>query len=347
VFLGMAVGALAMSMIGVTRNYAVLFLLVLTSRLGISLFHPASVNIAGAAAGQRSGFVFSIFLTFGVAGMAASQPYFSFFTQLLGNHLSLLLAGPALLLGVVYLLTPGAEIAGPEQRIGLAEAGRIFLKRLGPMLLLLSIMVFRHGFVTAVGFFVAKLFAEWGFPRLSYSTANTVFSLALGGGLLLSGALAEKVRPKLILIVSLLAFLPFFALLLIFGRAGALWPAFLALAAMGLILNASHVQNILLGHRILPEITATVSGILMGFAWSIGEFGLPLGAAFADRFAWAPGSASSLVILLSFPLAAVALTLLLPSWVERVWTTPPGAESSGTVSPGVESPGAASRAQSG
>jgi FSR family fosmidomycin resistance protein-like MFS transporter len=55
VFLGLAVGAVGMSMIGLTRNYALLALLVLVGRLGISLFHPAGSNIAGAAGGGRSG----------------------------------------------------------------------------------------------------------------------------------------------------------------------------------------------------------------------------------------------------------------------------------------------------
>jgi FSR family fosmidomycin resistance protein-like MFS transporter len=322
VFFGLVVGAAGMSMIGLTRNYGLLFLFVLISRLGISLFHPAGTNIAGAAAGRGSDFGFSIFLTTGVVGMALSQPYFSYVTGLLGNRFSVVLAVPALLFALLYLLRPGLEVAGPESRIDLPGAGRIFLKRLGPMLLLLLIMVFRHGFITAVGFFIAKMFADWGFSRLSYSIANTVFNLAGGAGLLLSGVLAVRVRPKAILLVSLLAFLPFFALLLVFGERGALLPAFLSLAAMGFIMNTSHVQNILMGHRIMPEITATVSGILMGLAWSIGEFGLPAGAAFAGRFAWAPGSSSSLAVLLSFPLSAVVLALLLPPWVERAGVAP-------------------------
>jgi FSR family fosmidomycin resistance protein-like MFS transporter len=317
VFLGMVVGAAGMSMIGLTRNYGLLFLLMLVSRLGISLFHPAGTNIAGAAVRRGSDFGFSIFLTTGVIGMAFSQPYFSYVTGLAGNRFSPLLAAPALLFALLYLAAPGLEVAGPEVRVDLAQAGRIFAQRLGPILLLLLIMVFRHGFITAVGFFVAKMFADWGFSRLSYSVANTVFNLAGGAGLLVSGVLAFRVRPKAVLIVSLLGFLPFFAMLLLFGEKGALLPAFLCLAGMGFVLSTSHVQNLLMGHRIMPEITATVTGILMGLAWSIGEFGLPLGAAFTGRFAWAPGSASSLVALLSFPLAAVVLTLFLPGWVER------------------------------
>ena len=49
VFLGLVVGALAMSLIGLTRSYALLTALVVVGRLGISLFHPAASNIAGAA----------------------------------------------------------------------------------------------------------------------------------------------------------------------------------------------------------------------------------------------------------------------------------------------------------
>ena len=153
VFLGLVVGALGMSMIGLTRNYALLFLLVLISRLGISLFHPGGANIAGAAAGRRSDFGFSIFLTAGTVGMALSQPYFSLVTQLLGNRFSVVLAAPALLFALLYLKTPGMAIAGPERKLDLASAGRIFMKQLGPMVVLLLIMVFRHGFITAINFY--------------------------------------------------------------------------------------------------------------------------------------------------------------------------------------------------
>jgi hypothetical protein len=50
----------------------------------------------------------------------------------------------------------------------------------------------------------------------------------------------------------------------------------------------------------------------MGFAWAIGEFSLPLGAAFSGRFPWAPGLASGLVALVVLPLLATLLTVFLP-----------------------------------
>jgi FSR family fosmidomycin resistance protein-like MFS transporter len=317
-FLGLAVGALASSLIGLTRSYTLLFLLVLVGRLGISLFHPGAANIAGAAGRGRGELAFSIFLTMGIAGVALSQPYFSLFTARFGNPSSALLAVPALVLALAYLTRSRMLIAGPRQIVSLAPALRIFAHRFGPILLLLSIMIFRYGFITAIGFFTAKLFADWGFSRAAYSAAATFYSLAGAAGILLSGVIAHRVRLRTLLIVSQLGFLPFFAALLLFGARAALWPAYAALGFTGFVLNLSHVPNIMMGHRLLPELTATVSGVLMGFAWAIGELALPLGTALRDRFAFAPGLASGLIALVALPLAATLLTLLLPREEEKL-----------------------------
>ncbi len=312
IFLGLTVGALASSLIGLTRSYALLFLLVLVGRLGISLFHPGAANIAGAAGRGRSDLAFSIFLTMGIAGVALSQPYFSLFTARFGNPSSVLLAAPALLLALAYLIRSRMQITGPRQTVSLTPALRTFARRLGPLLLLLAIMIFRYGFIAAVGFFAAKLFADWGFSRPAYSAAATFYNLAGAAGILLSGIIARRTRLRTLLIVSQLGFLPFFAALFLFGARAALWPAFAALGLTGFVLNLSHVPNITMGHRLSPELTATVSGVLMGFAWAVGELALPVGAAFRDRFAFAPGLASGLLALLALPLAATLLTLLLP-----------------------------------
>jgi len=312
VFLGLAVGAVGMSMIGLTRNYALLALLVLVGRLGISLFHPAGSNIAGAAGGGRSELAFSIFMAVGVVGGSLSQPYFSLFTQAFGNLASPLLALPTLAAALLYLFRGKMTIAGPRQSVDLAQAVRVLRGRLAPLALLLAIMILRYGFTVAVGFFAAKLFADWGFGRAAFSSAATFYQLAGAASALVSGVIARRVRPRTLFIVSQLAFLPFLALLLWFGGRGALWPALAALSIVGFVLNLSQVANITMGHRLVPEMTSMVSGILMGFAWAVGEFALPLGAAFSGIFRWAPGLTSGLVVLVLLPLAATALTLLLP-----------------------------------
>ena len=312
VFIGLTVGAMGMSLIGLTRSYALLAVLVLAGRLGISLFHPAGSNIAGAAGGERRDLAFSIFLSIGIAGGSLSQPYFSLFTARFGNSASILLALPALVLAGLYLLKGRMTIAGPRQSIDLAQAARSLRGRFAPLLLLLGIMTLRYGFMAAIGFFAAKIFADWGFSRAAYSAAATFYNLAGAGGLLLSGVIAHRVKPRTLFLISQLACLPFLALLLWFGGRAALWPALAALSVTGFALNLSQVANITMGHRLLPEMTSTVSGILMGLAWAIGEFALPLGTAFSGAFPWAPGLTSGLVVLVALPLLATLLTLFLP-----------------------------------
>ncbi len=312
VFLGLTIGALGMSLIGLTRSYAALAALVVAGRLGISLFHPAGSNIAGAAGGERRELGFAIFLSIGIVGGSLSQPYFSLFTERFGNSASILLAFPALVLALLYLLKGRMTITGPRQSIDLAEAARSLRGRLAPLLLLLAIMALRYGFTAAIGFFAAKLFADWGYSRTAYSAAATFYNLAGAAGMLLSGVIAHRVRPRALFLISQLVFLPFLALTLWFGARAALWPALAALSLTGFVLNLSQVANITMGHRLLPEMTSTASGILMGLAWAIGEFALPLGTAFSGRFSWAPGLASGLVALIALPLLASLLTLLLP-----------------------------------
>ena len=312
VFLGLTVGALAMSLIGLTRSYALLAVLVVVGRLGISLFHPAGSNIAGAAGGKRSELAFSIFMSIGIAGGSLSQPYFSLFTQASATPARPCWPSRPWSRPCSTCSRGRMTIAGPHQSVDLARAVRTLRGRLAPLLLLLAIMIFRYGFTAAIGFFAAKLFADWGFGRAAYSAAATFYNLAGAAALLVSGVIAHRVKPRTLFIVSQLAFLPFLALLLWFGGRGALWPALACLSVTGFILNLAQVANITMGHRLLPELTSTVSGILMGLAWAVGEFALPLGAAFSGRFPWAPGLGSGLVVLVTLPLLATLLTLFLP-----------------------------------
>ena len=312
VFLGILIGAVSMSAIGLTTDYPVLFCLVLAGTLGISLFHPAGVNIAAAAGSARKERSVSVFIFIGTIGYSISQPYFSLVTGALGTRFSFILALPAILLAIFFLFGSRIEIAGAEQRLAPRHIGRIVKGKIGIFLLLFFIMVLRHGFIMSLGFFIAKLFSDWGFSRNFYSFAGTSYNLSCALGVLASGMVAHRINAKTIMLISLVGFGPFFAVLIVAGMNGYLLLAFLALGATGFMLQLAHVSNIVLGHRLLPEGTSTVSGVLMGFAWAFGRMAQPLVPVFADFFDFAPGLVSGLAVLLVLPLIAAALTLFLP-----------------------------------
>jgi FSR family fosmidomycin resistance protein-like MFS transporter len=312
VFVGVLASAVFMSMIGITQSFLILFPLVLMSRLGSSVFHPAGSNIAGSVGLDRKEKSFAIFATMGYAGLAFSQPCFSAVTAYLGNMYSFVIAIPAAVVAVGYLLLSNMEIFGPQRKLNTKALKSILFLRIVPVLLLFVIMVFRRGFFFTLSFFVPKLFSDWGFSRFSYSIANTVLNMAGAAGILISGFVAHKTRPKTLMLVSLIGFFPFCIALLALGPSMRTVPTFVSLGLVGFMLQLSHVPYIIMGQRIFPEITSTISGILMGFAAAVGAFGQPITASCADLLRWAPGLASGIVILMIFPLCGALLTLFLP-----------------------------------
>lgn len=311
-FFGLMLTSVSMSLIGLTTSYMLLLMLVLCGNLGSSLFHPAGMNIAGAAGRNRRDKSVAVFSTVGTIGFSFSQPIFSAFTGVFGTNSSFILMFPTLCLALLFLLFSRVMIHGPEKRIPLGELRRVLVGRFNPILLLFLIMVFRTSFVSAMSTFLAKTFEEWGFSRTVYSSVAPVFMLAGAGGILVAGHIAHLVRPRRLLFISLTAFLPFFLLFLYFGRQLSLFPTLLCLALCGAVIHGGYASNIVLGHRIAPEMTSTISGILMGFAWAAASYGPTLCAYTRDALRMLPGLSSGLLLLTLFPLAASLLTLLLP-----------------------------------
>lgn len=310
-FIGLILTSVFMSLIGLTTNYMLLFCFILFGTLGSSLFHPAGANVAGGASESKKDASFAIFSTLGTIGFALSQPAFSFFTARFGNSLSFLLSVPTVIIAFLYLAFSNVEVHGKGEPVHVRELGRLLAKKLVPILLLFFIMVFRSAFVMSMNLFLAKAFEEWGFGREIYSTANTVFMLSGAAGILLAGFLAPWIKPRRILFISLLGFFPFLLLFLFAGKAHNTTVAFVSLALTGFMIYGGHAANIVMGHRIAPEMTSTISGVLMGFAWAISSFGPTLCALLRGSIGIFPGISSGLFILTLFPLVSAGLALLL------------------------------------
>jgi FSR family fosmidomycin resistance protein-like MFS transporter len=316
-FIGMVVAVLAMSAIGSTVNYLILFFLVLSGQLGSSLFHPAGANVSSSAGKSKRDASFAFFSMLGTLGFAISQPLFSIFTQRFGTTYSFILALPTLFIAVLYLLRSDIEIESHLKSLHFKEFRLLLLKKLIPISLLFLIMVFRSAFVYSMNSFVAKTFEEWGFSRPIYSSANAVFMIAGALGILAAGHLAIRVKPSVLVRISLVAFFPSFLLFLYFGNRGQTYLSFLFLALCGFLLHGGYGTNIVMGHRIAPEMMSTISGILMGFAWAVASFGPTLCAYSHGLFPRIGGFSSGLFLLSLFPLAATVFSLFLPKEVDR------------------------------
>ena len=87
------------------------------------------------------------------------------------------------------------------------------------------------------------------------------------------------------------------------------WSFVVLLAIGGLFLQSTLPVNVVFGQSLAPVSAATVSSLMMGFAWGTGGLSVPLVGMIADRVGIAP----TLAGLALMPIAAAALTLPLPA----------------------------------
>jgi predicted MFS family arabinose efflux permease len=239
------------------------------------------------------------------------------FTSFFGTSNSPYLAIPTLVIALVYLMFSSIKVHGPEERTQLRDLKEVLFKRAAPLILLFFIMVFRSSFVLTLTTFLAKTYEQWGASRTVYSIAAPVFLISGAFGILVCGHLTHLIKPRRLLVITQTAFLPFLILFLISGRSGQLLHSLLFLAVCGFLVSGGHGANIVMGHRIAPEMTSTISGILMGFAWAVSSYGPTLCAYTADLFPQLPGLASGLLLLAVFPVIAAILSLFLTPAVDH------------------------------
>jgi FSR family fosmidomycin resistance protein-like MFS transporter len=87
------------------------------------------------------------------------------------------------------------------------------------------------------------------------------------------------------------------------------WALVLVLTAGGFFLQSTLPVNITFAHQIAPVSAATVSSLMMGFAWGTGGLTAPLVGSLADRFGIEP----TLTVIALLPLLAALCSIPLPA----------------------------------
>ena len=105
--------------------------------------------------------------------------------------------------------------------------------------------------------------------------------------------------------LSLVASVPFLAVAPLLSG----WTFVAVLAIGGFLLQSTLPVNVTFGQMIAPISAATVSSLMMGFAWGTGGLSVPFVGMLADRI----GIERTLTVMAFMPLAAAALALPLPA----------------------------------
>ena len=324
---GPIVGIALLPLVGLAPNVWTLALILIVGGLGGAAFHPPAAAVVYRFGGARRGLAMSFHITSGTLGQALAPLAFAPLAEYVGLAATPLLAAPALILVLVLVRRlPALERLHEE---GTTGGLRALVPYARPLRLLYSIVVLRT--LTAISFstFVPVMLTRRGMSVSYAGTVASIYLVAVGLGGFLGGPAADRFGSRFVIMVSLVASVPFLALT---PSLDGTW-LIVALAAGGLLLQSTLPVNVTFAHVLAPVSAATVSSLMMGFAWGTGGLAVPFVGMLADRI----GIERTLVTMSGLPLLAAAAAWPLPRG-KQVHSMVRASESS-TTEPGTSVPG--------
>ncbi len=299
---GPILAVVVLSMVGMASSPVALGALLVAGGLGGAAFHPSAAAAVYRASGANKGFAMSVHITGGSIGMAMAPLFFAPTIERLGLHWSPIIAVPGLVMlwmllrRVPALATPGTKEGG-EGLAGLRPYAK-------PLALLYFSVVLRT--LTSAGFatFMPVLLTSQGMSIAHASLAATCYLLVSGIGGFSGGPLADRYGPRRVILFSLISSVPF--MMAASQLTG--WWFTAAVSVGGLLLQSTLPVNVTYAQMLAPVGAATVSSLMMGFAWGVGSVMVPVVGLLGDSL----GLPTALLCISVVPLMAAALAAQLP-----------------------------------
>jgi FSR family fosmidomycin resistance protein-like MFS transporter len=301
VIVGPLLTVIALSFVGLASTPLLLGAILVVGGLGGAAFHPPAAALVYRLADHRKGLAMSAHLSGGSLGFSAAPVLFAPFIAGVGMQWSPLVMIPGLLaLSWTLRQVPPMTLPEAHERSTWATLRPAAV----PLALLYFTIVLRtattYGFMT----FAPTLLTHQGFTIGEASSAVSLYLFASGVGGFLGGPLSDRIGPRPVIVWTLVGAVPFMAL------APTLPPiGFTAMLAVGgLLLQSTLPISVTYAQTFVKGGAATVSSLMMGFAWGMGSLAVPLIGAAADRF----GIQNTLGVIAFVPLVAAALAWQLP-----------------------------------
>ena len=305
IMVGPVISVSILSLIGLATSPLMLAAILVVGGLGGAAFHPPAAALAHKLSGDRPGLAMSVYITGGTLGFSLGPLMFAPFAQRFSLEWTPILALPGLAV-IAFFLTRVPQVDVPHAEGGFGRL-RPYAKPLG---LLYAIVVLRTMTAIAFSTFVPVMLTRRGMSLGAAGATVALYLFASGVGGFFGGAAADRWGPKQVIALSLVAATPFLlAAPLLHGAAFAI-----TLAIGGFFLQSTLPVNVMFGQTIAPVSAATVSSLMMGFAWGTGGLSVPLVGLVADRIGIEP----TLIGLAGVPLLAAACALPLPSRIRHV-----------------------------
>jgi MFS transporter, FSR family, fosmidomycin resistance protein len=289
-----------LSFVGASTSMGMAAAILIVGGLGGAAFHPPAAALAYRLGAERPGLAMSVHITGGSLGFSMGPLLFAPFAQRFGLEWTPLLAVPGLIaVGLLLMRLP--PITWPTATTRGFSALRPYLR---PLALLYFVVVLRTMTSIAFATFMPVMLTSRGMSLASSGGAVAIYLFASGIGGFLGGPSADRFGHRRVIVWSLVVAVPFlFAATLASG-----WWFVLLVAIGGFFLQSTLPVNVTFGQALAPVSAATVSSLMMGFAWGSGGLTVP----FVGRIADLVGLDPTLRGLALVPLTAAALAMLLP-----------------------------------
>ena len=300
---GPLVAVSILSLVGLASSPLMLGLILVAGGLGAAAFHPPAAALAHRLGGDRRGLTMSVHITGGSLGFSLGPLLFAPFAERFGLHWTPVFMLPALIVLAIFLRrVPPIERLGDHDDVGGFGALRPYWK---PLALLYSVVVIRTLAALSFSTFMPVMLTRRGMSVTEAGMAMAFYLFASSVGGFLGGPLADRWGPRNVIIWSLVLGVPF----LVVAPLQAGWT-FVALVSIGgFLLQSTLPVNVTFAQMIAPISAATVSSLMMGFAWGTGGISVPFVGMLADRI----GIEYTLVCMAFLPLVAAICAVPLPS----------------------------------
>ncbi len=292
-----------LTLIGLAPRVWVLAAVLVVGGFGVAAFHPPAAALVHRFGESRKGLAMSFHISSGNVGQAMAPLVFAPFAERFGLALLPILTVPALAAMAVLLprVPPVERLQDPTEISGFS-ALRPYAR---PLTLLYLIVVLRTLTALSFGTFIPVMLVRQGWSVASAGAVIAAYMFATSFGGFIGGPIADAWGARRVIVLSLLASVPF----LVVAPTLTGWPFVVVLSLGGFLLQSTLPVNVTFAQTIAPISAATVSSIMMGFAWGTGGISAPFVGMLADRI----GIERALFAIAFAPLAAAALALPLPT----------------------------------
>ncbi|MEF8975871.1 MAG: MFS transporter [Halapricum sp.] len=306
---GLAVVAVALSLVVTTTSPVVLFLATGLVGVGLSLYPIARITVLTEIYPDAVGRALGVTMATGDVGQTVLPPAVGFVAAAVAWQLGfgLVVPGFLLLAGLVWVIVPDDVVDAPETDLSLDLAREVFEALRTKTMFLVTVVLFFYILVwqSFTGFYPTYLVEVKG---LSASVAGAVFALFFGFGVVvkpLAGAAYDRIGMRGSLLSVLVG--PVFGLAALPFVEG-FWPIVALTALVSTMLGSGAITQSYLADAIPADIRGTGLGVVRTTAASLGAAGPVAFGALADRGFFDAGY----LVLAGLMVLIVVLTLWMP-----------------------------------